>query len=268
MFDYEECIKNFENIFEDVKFTTNSYVRLKVLATLFSKPQNMKEITKKTKLSYSSVSSIIHDLELKHWVYREHNKYFLTNSTQLCIGNVLELDKILFIIDEFFNIFEGHVVDVLPDDSIFNLSHLEKAHLLESSGIDVYRTYTLIQNCLTDAGDVKCIMPFFYEPFFDIFNELISDGKDVEILVPVGVLDDFKEKSGIEILTPFDELRAFLLIVTGDEMILGFYKEDGLFDQNLVLTSKSSDSIVWANNLFKNFKEENKWVLNSFIVFF
>ena len=41
-------------------------------------------------------------------------------------------------------------------------------------------------------------------------------------------------------------------------MILGLFKDDGYFDQNRLLTSKNDDSIKWANNLYKNFKIENK----------
>ena len=75
----EEYIENIDSIFEDVKFASNSFVRLKILATLFEKPQNMKELTENTNLSYSSVSSNMHEMELKHFVYRDHNKYFLIN---------------------------------------------------------------------------------------------------------------------------------------------------------------------------------------------
>ena len=35
MVDTSECIKNFDTIFEDVKFTTNSFVRLKSTGSSF-----------------------------------------------------------------------------------------------------------------------------------------------------------------------------------------------------------------------------------------
>ena len=44
------------------------------------------------------------------------------------------------------------------------------------------------------------------------------------------------------------------------EMVTSFMLrfENGHFDQNRLLTSKDEESLVWANNLFKNFKNENK----------
>lgn len=256
MFKNDEYIKDLDSIFEDVKFTTNSFVRLKILATLFEKPQNMKEMTGNTALSYSSVSSNIHDLELKNMVYRENNKYFLTNSAKVKIQNILELHRVIALLNEFFNILDRHIVDVLPNESVAELYLLGKANLMESSGVDAYRTYNFIEDALSKAQSVKCIMPFYQEQFFTALKELISQGKDVEILVPKDALVVFQEKSCIENLIPFDEYDSFLLIVTDDVMILGLFMENGYFDQNRLLTSKNEESIEWADGLYENFKNK------------
>ena len=258
MFNSEKCIENFETIFDDVKFTANSFVRLKILAGLYESPRNMREMTEITGLSYSSVSSNMHDLELKNMLYRDHNKYFLTNSARVRIENVLELKRIISLLNEFFMILDGHIVDMIPNESVMELYLLGKANLMESSGVDAFRTYNFIERCLLQSDSVKCILPFFYESFFEVLNDLISKNKDVEILVPQHLLEVFQERSGIENLVPFNENNSFLLIVTDNVMILGLFFENGHFDQNRLLTSKDEESLVWANNLFKNFKNENK----------
>lgn len=258
MFKNDEYLEDLDTIFEEVKFSANSFVRLKILATLFEKPQNMKEMTGNTSLSYSSISSNIHDLELKHMVYRENNRYYLTNSANVKIQNILELKRVFCLLNEFFNILDGHIVDVIPNESVAELYLLGKANLMESSGVDAYRTYNFIEKCLLEAESVKCIMPFYQEQFFTVLNELICKNRDVEILVPKGDLEVFEEKSGIEDLSPFDEVDSFLLIVTDNVMILGLFMENGFFDQNRLLTSKNEESIEWANRLFKNFKKRNK----------
>lgn len=258
MFNSEKCIENFETIFDDVKFTANSFVRLKILAGLYESPRNMREMTEITGLSYSSVSSNMHDLELKNMLYRDHNKYFLTNSARVRIENVLELKRIISLLNEFFMILDGHIVDMIPNESVMELYLLGKANLMESSGVDAFRTYNFIERRLLQSDSVKCILPFFYESFFEVLKDLISKNKDVEILVPQHLLEVFQERSGIENLVPFNENNSFLLIVTDNVMILGLFFENGHFDQNRLLTSKDEESLVWANNLFKNFKNENK----------
>ena len=99
-------------------------------------------------------------------------------------------------------------------------------------------------------------MPFFYEPFFDILAKLASRNKDVEIMVPENLLDSFLEKSDIETFIPFEEYNSFLLIITENVMILGFFLENGNYDQNRLLISKNEESLAWANVLFKNFKKK------------
>ena len=258
MFKNDEYLEDLDTIFEEVKFSANSFVRLKILATLFEKPQNMKEMTDHTGLSYSSVSSNIHDMELKNMAYRENNKYYLTSSAKVKIQNILELKRVICLLNEFFNILDGHIVDVIPNESVAELYLLGKANLMESSGVDAYRTYNFIEKCLRDAESVKCIMPFYQEQFFTVLCDLISKNRDVEILVPKRDLEVFEEKSGIEYLTPFNEMDSFLLIVTDSVMILGLFMENGFFDQNRLLTSKNEESLEWANRLFKNFKKKNK----------
>ena len=118
MFKNDEYIKDLDTIFEDVKFSTNSFIRLKILATLFEKPQNMKEMTENTGLSYSSVSSNIHDLELKNLLYREHNKYFLTASAKLKIQNILLKSLFIFFSPYLFTVNTAVAELKAPSESV------------------------------------------------------------------------------------------------------------------------------------------------------
>lgn len=255
MIENKERIKHLDSIFEDLKFASNSAIRLKILATLFENPQNMKELTESTSLSYSSISSNMHVLELKGFIYREHNKYFLTNSARVRIENMMEFNGVIMLINDFFNILDHHIVDVIPSESVAELYLLGKANLMESSGVDAYRTYNFINKCLSLASNVKCVLPFYYEPFFDSLEELVSKDKQVELFVPKNVLEIIEDGTKFENLTSFDEDNVFLLIVTDQVMILGLFMEDGFFDKNRLITSKNEDCIIWADNLFENFKK-------------
>ena len=258
MVENNNYLENYESISKDVKYLTNSLSRLKILATLYECPKTMKELTEDTGLSYSSVSSTMHNLELKDFVYRESSKYYLSNSMKLEIENLLELNEIMEVISKFFNILDKHLVNMIPNESIAELYLLGQANLIESDDIDAYRTYNYIENALAEAVCVKCILPFYYENFNKQLNKLVKSKKSIEAIVSRNILHIFEEKSNIENLSSFKKNINFLLIVTDKVMILGLFKEEGNFDQNRLLTSKNSDSIMWAENLFENFKMENK----------
>ncbi|AMD17061.1 ArsR family transcriptional regulator [Methanobrevibacter sp. YE315] len=249
-------LESYESVSKEVKYLTNSLVRLKLLATLYEQPLNMKDINSTTGLSYSSISSNMHDLELDGYVYRHANKYFLSNSAKLQIDNVLELNYVIMLLNEFFNILDKHLVDMIPNQSIAEFYLLGKANLIESDGVDVYRIYKYIADVLNAADSAKCVLPFYHEVLNEKLNDLVCKKKEVEIIISDLLVDIFKEKSKVNSLLSFKGENNFLLIVTNQMMILGLFKEDGFFDQNRLLTSKNQDSINWANNLYENFKNE------------
>lgn len=254
----ENYLKHYDSISSEVKYLNNSLVRLKILATLYDHPSNMKDLNKTTGLIYSSISSNMHKLELGGHVYLDLNKYYLTNSTRLKIEQILELSDLINLLNEFFNILDKHLVNMIPNQSVAELYLLGKANLIESDSIDVYKMYNFIETALSNADEVKCVLPFYYENFNEKLNELAENNKKVEVMVPVDIFEIFDEKSEIGDIYPFNGENAFLLIVTDELMILGLFKDDGYFDQNRLLTSKNEDSIKWADNLYKNFKIENK----------
>lgn len=251
-------LKNYDYVSEDVKFAANSIIRLKILAALFEKPQNMKDLADFTRLSYSSISSTIHGLELKEFVYRESNKYYLSNSLKVIMRHVLELKDVVNLLNRFFNMIEGHVVSRIPEQSINELYMLDHSSLLESGGIDAYKIYNFIEDALSDANRVRCVLPFYHLNFNKQLNYLVKKGKHVEIMASHEVYEIYEKKSQSEYLSSFKGKNNFLLIVTDKMMILGLFKENGQFDQNRLVTSRNRDSLRWANNLFKNFKKRNK----------
>lgn len=258
VYENESFLNSYESISEEVKYLNNSLIRLKILAILYEKPLNMKDLNSTTNLSYSSISSNMHHLELKGHVYRHLNKYHLSNDTRMKIEQIVELNEIIKLLNEFFNILDCHLVNMIPNQSIAELYLLGNARIMESDGIDVYKMYNYMEDVLSNASDAKCVLPFYYENFNERLNNLVESDKEVEVMIPDVLFDVFEERSKIRNISTFDGECNFLLIVTDDTMILGLFKEDGYFDQNRLLTSKNEDSIKWANNLFENFKNENK----------
>ncbi len=251
-------LKNYDSVSEDVKFAANSIIRLKILAALFEEPQNMKDLAVGTKLNYSSISSTLNGLELKDFVYRESNKYFLSNSLKVQMKHILELKDVVNLLNKFFNLVDGHVVEMMPKQSVYELHLLNESNLLESGGINAYNIYDYIEGVLDGAAKVQCILPFYHLDLNKKLNEMVDNHKTVEIMVSHEVFEIYEEKSKIKYLSSFKGKNTFLLIVTDKMMILGLFKQNGQFDQNRLLTSKNKNSIKWAKNLFKNFKKINK----------
>ena len=254
------CIANYETISEEVKYISNSLIRLKILATLYERPRNMKDINKSTGINYSSISSNMFGLELKEYIYRKGNQYFISNTVRMMIGNIIELDQLIAITNKFFNILDAHIIDMIPEESIIELYLLGKAILVESDDKNIYRVYDIIKHSINEASNLKCVLPIFYEDFNNSIDVLINQEIPIELFIPRNIENNFKETLDLEkenlSLATFDEEFNFLLIVTDKMMIVGFFKEDGNFDQNRILTSKKEECIKWGENLFENYKNK------------
>ena len=61
--------ESFKNVFDELKYVSNSYVRLIILLSLNNKPKDLKELKKDTKLPYSSLSNNVHNLEVNGMLY-------------------------------------------------------------------------------------------------------------------------------------------------------------------------------------------------------
>ena len=256
----QKCMENYETVSEEIKYITNSLVRLKILATLYEQPLNMKDINKTTGLSYSSISSNMFGLELGGFVYRSGNLYYISNTTELYITNILELKDTINLFNRFFNILDAHIVDMILENSIAQLYLLGRAILVESNEKDIYRAYNIIQHALKEACSLKCVFPFFYGDFNKYINDLIDENRHIEIIIPQNIKENFEyflnlENDNVEMST-FNIENNFLLVVTDKVMILGLFKEDGNFDQNRIITSKKEECIEWGENLFENFKNK------------
>lgn len=187
-------LKNYDAVSEDVKFAANSIIRLKILAALFEKSQNMKDLSESTKLNYSSISSTLHGLEKRKFIHRESNKYFLSNSLKVQMKHVLELKEVVNLLKRLFNIIDGHVIDMVPDKSVNEIYLLRKANLLESVGIDAYKINNFIESALADANRARCILPFYQLNFNNMLNSLVNDGKFVDLIVSEEIYEIYEKK--------------------------------------------------------------------------
>lgn len=254
----KEYVKQYDHVSEDVKFISNSLIRLKVLEILYENPKSMKELTDEIKVNYSTVSSTLHSLELKGMIYRKSNRYHLVNYIRLQMDNLLKLAITVNLLDEIFTIVEGHIVESIPRQSILDLYLLQDAELLESDGINVDVITDFIEEKVSDANCTIGILPVYYEGFNQKLNELVERDKFVEIIVSEGIIGVYEEKSEVKYLSSFRKENNFMLIRTNETMIIGFFRNDGNFDKNRILVSSSQNALDWADGLVKNFKKMNK----------
>lgn len=263
MFEINEksSLEIYENVSEEIKYISNSFIRLDIVGTLFSRSKTMKEINSDTGLSYSSISSNIHNLELGGYVFREFNKYHLSNIMNIYFENILDFQKTIITLDNLRRFFNNHCVNKLPKNAILNLFLLKDSYLLESGEIDIYKTRTFILHSLNNAKYVKGILPNTFSTMGEKLNELVSKNRKVELLISDEIYSTFCKnidfKPNLKV-NSFENKSNFSLLITDEVIILSLFRVDGIFDQNRLLISKTERGKKWANMLFEEFKNKIK----------
>ena len=256
-------IENYEPISKDIKFLPKSMIRLAILKTLYECPMNMREVNHETKINYSAISNNMHMLELGGYIYQENECYFLSNAMRIYMGNMLQLGQLMSLLERIAPITQDHIVHSLPLDSMYNFHHLDDANLIEADGLNVYKTYDLIEKAIKKSDCLNAILPFSYNNFNESIKRIASKNKLIHLISPVDIKDFILKniktsRSNLRIdFLDFDEDDYLLLVCSDKKMMLGFFKEDGIYDQNRLLTSTNDKCIEWANELFNNFKKEN-----------
>lgn len=263
MFEIKEksSLEIYENVSDEIKYISNSFIRLDIVETLFSGSKTMKEINSDTGLSYSSISSNIHNLELGGYVFREFNKYHLSNIMYIYFENILDFKKTIITLNKLRLFFNNHCVNELPKNAILNLFLLKNSYLLESDEINIYKTRNFILDSLDNATYVKGILPNTFSTMGEKLNELVSKNKDVELLISDEIYSNFCQnidlKSNLKV-NSFKNKSNFSLLITDEVIMLSLFRLDGIFDQNRLLISKTEGGKKWANILFEEFKNKIK----------
>ncbi len=92
-FPISDYLNDYEKTSHELKFVSNSIIRLKLLFALKTGGYSMKEISSMTKLSYCSLSTNVNNLELKNLVYRQEGKYYLENIMKIYLDNLLNVNN-------------------------------------------------------------------------------------------------------------------------------------------------------------------------------
>ena len=246
-------IKTYNNVANDLKFMSKSKIRLIILNSLIENPKSPKDLTIETGLKYSSISRALHQLKTHDFVYRDDEKYFIANSLKFLIPNLFELSDLIKFLNEISNILDNHDVYCLPEYSVKDIHLLYDAGLIESDEMSPIKIYDYIFNALNVAKSVKCILPFYNQEILDKLNLISSEDGFVDIKVDASDFRIYQRRSKTKRVSQFKNSNNFLLVITNQVMILGFYKLDGTFDQNRLIYSGSENSLKWANNLFRFF---------------
>ena len=144
----------------DIKFLTKSEIRLKILSELENNPNSIHELVKKTKITYSSVSSNISKLENNNYIKKIKSKYYLNPITKIYYQTLMDFKKSVEIINNYSEFWNKHNLNQINIDSLRNITDLKDSQLIETTSLDIYKTHNAIKTQIMESKSLKAIFPY------------------------------------------------------------------------------------------------------------
>ena len=256
----------FSVVENDLKFLSNSEIRLKVLVDLLDGPLKIRDINRCSLLSYSSVSSNVHKLCKVGYVEKIHNSFQLTNLGFIYITILMDFHDVVTTISDFSDFWLDHDISSLSLDDLKKLSSLEGSELIKCNYTDIYKTHKEFKRIFKDSKHLKVIFPYMHPEYPKLIRRLILKGVKVDLIVSKGILAPFVKDIGNDVvkkglregnfsLKYLDEDIKIALAISNKFVSIGLFKKDGTYDQNRLLLSDKEKAIVWGLNLFKSYDE-------------
>ncbi len=266
--------KNFEIFRDDMRYLTNSEVRLKILHCLYENDCCVKEIVESTGLSYSSISGNIAQLEQKGYikVNRDPEKkcYSVSNLTRLKLDNIFNLNSVLNVLTKYSDFFNNHKVSNDRLNCLKSLPMVTDCELIESTPTDVYKAIHVIEEAMVSTNSVELVCLYMHPNCEYIFSNWFDKEHRIRLIVPeeIGevVMEHFMEYSANFDLDNTDfkvklyksEEAQIALVVSNDRITFGLCRPDGTFDHNYCILSREKEAINWGRRLFKEYESFRK----------
>lgn len=250
---------------DDIKFLAKSEIRLKILSELNEHPNDIRGLVKKTKITYSSVSSNVNKLAENNYIKKVEKKYYLNPIAKIYFKTLMDFKKSIEIIQVYNSFWDKHNITQLSINSIKNITDLKNAQLIETTPLDIYKTHNTTKDQLIKAENVKAIFPYLHPEYPELIEEILINGGNVELIVPkdifkaiISPIDESLKNRAVKqkrlkVFTVTNSLNLYLTICD-EKMSLGLFKNDGSFDQNRILISNDLKAYEWADELFKHVK--------------
>lgn len=259
-----DMIKDINN---DIKFLAKSEIRLKILSELNKQPNNIRGIVKKTKITYSSVSSNVGKLEKRNYITKTNKKYYVNPMAEVYFNSLMEFKQSVDLISDYNAFWSKHNLKQLSIESVKNISYLKDSEMIEATPIDIFKTHNTIRNQMMHSENVKAIFPYLHPEYPELIESVLNNQGSVELIIPKSISRELvfridkktrqlaKRNGRLNVYEFKNDLNIYLTLC--DENIsLGLFKNDGSFDQNRILISDNPKSNIWANELFEHVKRQ------------
>ncbi|MDP3484296.1 MAG: DUF1724 domain-containing protein [Methanobacteriaceae archaeon] len=250
-----------DQIQDDLKFMVKSKIRLKIMFSLLEGPKSMKEINETHNLSFATISNNMKRLVEENLVKKVENTFEITSFCKLKLDSIIDFQQSTTFSNRFEDLLLDHDISGIPDFLIQDMGVFFDSELVQSTPVDIYKTHNTFINLLSESKEIFGVSPISHPDYTVLFQDLIKTDVNSCLILTDDIIKrtvttaDLKTITG-SITNKNLEIRRYsgdlkIAFTVADNFVsLGFFSDDGTYDQNRDLVSKNKDAIDWTKRLF------------------
>lgn len=247
--------------FKDIKYILTSSMRAKLLLALYNIPKNLNELRNDLKKPSATILHGLKELETINLVRKAQKYYELTSNGYLLTTNLIKLIENWFSLSKNENFWNNHDLSDIPNEVIKQVFLLKNAKYVNSTTSDLSLSFNSYINLISNATNLKIILPIYSENHFKHIITLLTEGplEKLELTVSEEIYNSiyknkfFKkeliENNKVNIKIIDNNLKIFLTY-SDEFMSLTLFFKDGHYDDSQILIGHDSNAIKWAIILY------------------
>lgn len=259
---------------EIVRLLTCSDLRKNLILALNNGPASLADLREQADVSSTAAIHALRELEKDYLTTQDDKRnYALTNVGRILALKLEDLVKAANVLAGQSTFWLEHDLSGIPEPSLEKLGSLEDSYLLTSTSTDLFKVYSTFVTLVENAKEIKGISSILIPDFLNVFAELSSKGKSIELIVTSDVFATMSEsanrqqlRSGLEGGLKLFKLKTnpkIGLTVTDYFLSLGLFRWDGMYDYSHDLLSYSNQAIEWGKRIFDHYAAASEEVLLS-----
>ncbi|MDY6964614.1 MAG: transcriptional regulator FilR1 domain-containing protein [Halobacteriota archaeon] len=260
----------YEEVFDELKFLTGSDTRIKILIALNEGTMDLRLLRNKTKVTTSTLLHSIRKLEDNDLLDRGEDGYSLTHLGRIQLLLLMDLVKALNTLQTHKEFWLDHQMMDIPESLLKNIGSLSDSSVVMATSTDLLKPISSVAKLLSDAKDLKAVVPILPQDFVGIIGNLTDRGVGIHLVLTSEVLNalidkyphvlkDILTRKNLEMRVMDEDIKE-AFVITDSAITFGMFLKNGVFDITGYLISHTSDAISWGLEIFEYYRKRASMV--------
>lgn len=246
--------------FSGIKYILTSGMRSKLLLTIYEYPKNLDDLRNELKKPSATILHGLKELENNNLVRKVQKYYELTSNGYLITTNMIKLIENWYAVNKSKLFWNNHDLSGIPEDVLKNVYLLKDAKYVNSTTSDLSNAYNSYIKLISNARNLKIILPIYSENHFKHLIKLLNEKKleKLELIISKELEKSIRkneyfresllENEKVTVKSIKRKVKIFLTF--SDEFIaLTLFFKDGHYDDSQILIARDKNALKWAINL-------------------